>query len=615
MLEDDNVDEVIVQSGQAIRTVKGFTERAVPSSALTASEIVGMLQAGQLQHIVPRQDTAGEEHTAAVDGREFRFRIARFLDLIELRICHASLEDENLSVEGAADANEDTVIVTAPKGQARQSDGASSTATVQLRHAHPDPLPAPTRHPIGPDDPTVPLAVGAPPPETQTRRDTPEVAAPLPPAATEPEPEPELAAATRRDTPAVAPQGPPTRREPAVKTTPVSTPSPAPVVLAETTGAAEPAAVIHSDSEATVTPAVAALLELARSRGASDVHLMSDEAPRMRVAGNLVREGDVVPEATLREAVDALLAEYQQAILADRGYVDLGLTDPRVGRLRVNVCRQRRGLKLCARLVAPAPSTPTELGLPWEVEAIANHHQGLVICSGPSGAGKSTTLAALVQLFNERRPVHIITVEDPVEVQYPIGKAVVSQREVGTHTLSFARALEGALREDPDIIAIGELRDRETVRMALSASETGHLVIATMCTPSGSETIDRLIDMFPPEDQGQVRATLAGALKLVVSQRLIETPEADRRVAAFEVITGNVPLWSLIRDKKLHQLPSLLQRGRAYGMVRLEDSLRGLMLSKTITRQAAMAHASDPKLLGANEQTAPPSRRARAGSR
>ncbi|MBL4685467.1 MAG: PilT/PilU family type 4a pilus ATPase [Nannocystaceae bacterium] len=380
-------------------------------------------------------------------------------------------------------------------------------------------------------------------------------------------------------------------------------------------GAAPGTQRLHDPTGFSFSESVTAILVEARRRSASDVHLISDEAPRIRIAGRLQPEGDPISAAALASAIERVLSAPQQATLDERGYVDLGITDAAAGRLRLNICRHRGGLKVCARLVAAHPLSPTELGLPWEVEAIANHHQGLVVCSGPSGAGKTTTMAALVQLFNERQAVHIITVEDPVEIQYPVARSLISQREVGTHTLSFSAALKGALREDPDIIVIGDLRDRETVAMALSAAETGHLVIATMSTPSGAQTIGRLIDMFPPDEQNQIRATLAGALKLVVSQRLIDAAAPNRRVAAFEVITGNVPLWSLIRDQKLHQLPSLLQRGRAYGMVRLEDSLKGLMLSKTITRAAALANADDPKLLGGEDNATPPSKRARGGSR
>jgi twitching motility protein PilT len=230
-------------------------------------------------------------------------------------------------------------------------------------------------------------------------------------------------------------------------------------------------------------------------------------------------------------------------------------------------------------------------------------------------------MAALVNLFNETRPVHIITIEDPVEVIHPPKRAIVSQREIGIHTASAHTALKAALREDPDVIAIGELRDRETVEMALSASETGHLVIATMSTPSGARTIDRLIDMFPPDDQAQVRATLAGALKMVISQRLLPTIDGSRMVAAAELITGNIPLWSLIRDNKLHQLPSLLQRGRAYGMIRIDDSLTALVRRGDVSEQLAKSFADDPRQVSATPPApevpagaAPPAPAAGAGS-
>jgi twitching motility protein PilT len=201
-------------------------------------------------------------------------------------------------------------------------------------------------------------------------------------------------------------------------------------------------------------------------------------------------------------------------------------------------------------------------------------------------------------MFNSDKAVHIITVEDPVELIHPIKKAIVTQREVGAHTKSFHSALKGSLREDPDVIAIGELRDRETVEKALEAAETGHLVFATMSTPNGASTIDRLIDMFPPDDQSQVRATLAGALKFVVSQRLVARADGKGQVAAVELLTGGMALWSLIRDDKLFQLPSLLQRGRAFGMIRVEDSLNALLAAGMITQASALQYADDPRMIG-----------------
>lgn len=336
---------------------------------------------------------------------------------------------------------------------------------------------------------------------------------------------------------------------------------------------------------------------LAASPDATDIHFMSDDAPRYRRASVLRSDGSAISAETLESMIAPILARRDQQQLAERGYCDFAVDLATAGRFRVNVCRQRTGLKACFRRIVRVPPTPAELGLPEEVAKLERQHQGLVVISGPNGHGKTTTMAALVDLFNRNHAMHIITVEDPVEVLHPRKKALITQREVGTHTESFHAALAGALREDPDVIVIGELRDRETVEMALAASETGHLVLATMSTPSAAKTIDRMIDLFPPDDQSQVRATMAGSLKLVLSQRLLRRADGNGLVAAYEMATGAVPLWTLIRDNKLYQLPSLLQRGRSYGMIRLEDSLRVLIERNVISEEEAMLYASDRNLL------------------
>jgi len=636
-LLDGGVEQLILQSGQPIRTVRGSSEAPTSDRALTAAEIITMLESSPLAEFVPRSDTAGEEHCHTVSGRNYVFRIARFMDLVELRLWLAPAGATASAVPKPVHANDQTVIVTAPKqvpvggGSPRSGRGAVPAVARGLPGASgkADPggnrptreIPAapslntpdrPTRREVAqPDAPgrpgmdpiALPDGLGAlelPPLESLDRLELaeltpePDIAPPSPVGLSTPSPalRPPIAAPIAPTPPqeAYAPRSAPPAAAAPASYTPPAAPTP------EATEAAPTG--LHNDSQSRLSPAVAELMVAARARGASDVHILSDQPVRIRIAGRLAEAGTTVPAAAVQESIDSLLSPRRAATLQELGYVDLGLTDRRAGRLRINICRHRSGFKLCARLVAPRPFSPSELGLPPEVEAISKHHQGLVICSGPSGAGKTTTMAALVNTFNTHKAVHIITVEDPVEIEFPIAKAVVSQREVGSHTLSFASALKASLREDPDVIVIGELRDQETVHMALAAAETGHLVLATMSTPTGAETIDRLIDMFPPEDQSQVRTTLAGALKLVVSQRLVQATNGAL-VAAFEVITGNVPLWALIRDAKLFQLPSLLQRGKGFGMVRMDDSLRGLMTAGTISQETAAANASDPRNLGA----------------
>jgi twitching motility protein PilT len=347
------------------------------------------------------------------------------------------------------------------------------------------------------------------------------------------------------------------------------------------------------------TATFADLVREARARGASDLHIGADRAPQARVLGALTAIGDVLDEAAVEKLLMPLLDATQRPRLDERGYVDTAIEIDGGGRLRANISRARLGLKGTFRLVANAPSSLEELGLPKELARVTSYHQGLVIIAGPSGHGKTTTLAALVELVNAHKAHHILTIEDPVEIQYPRRKAVVSQREVGTHTHSFATALKASLREDPDVIVIGELRDRETVEIALTAAETGHLVMATMSTPSAAKTLDRLIDMFPPDDQQQVRTSLAAALKFVVAQRLLPSVDGESAVVAIELLTGVLPLAALIRDNKLYQVTSLQQRGRAFGMIRLDDSLAELVRSGRISEDTAVRAAENKKELAA----------------
>jgi len=343
--------------------------------------------------------------------------------------------------------------------------------------------------------------------------------------------------------------------------------------------------------------AFAKIVAAARAAHASDIHIAAGRVVSIRTNNELV---PVEPGAAplTAEAAEGLLlpllAVEHQVRLDAVGYVDLAIDAPGGGRLRANISRHQVGLKGTFRLALAAPKPLDQLGLPKELAKVVAHHQGFVVIAGPSGHGKTTTLAALVDLVNSSKPYHILTVEDPIEIEHPRKVAVVSQREAGRHTKSFAAALKASLREDPDVIVIGELRDRETVEIALTASETGHLVLATMSTPSAAKTLDRLIDMFPPEDHSQVRASVAGALRAIVAQRLLPAIGGGV-VPAIELVTGVLPLASLIRDDKLYQLPNLMQRGRAFGMIRFDDTLQELVKTGKITTETALAAAENKK--------------------
>jgi len=381
----------------------------------------------------------------------------------------------------------------------------------------------------------------------------------------------------------------------------------------QATAHAAPGPVVGADADALIdepsdiVPPLAALVTEARRRGATDLHVAARRPVLVRVVGELVA---LAPEPVAPAEVEAmvlpLLGPGRRRQLATRGYVDLAVDVPGGGRLRTNISRQQGGLKAAFRLALAAPPALADLGLPAPVAKVTEHHQGLVVIAGPSGHGKTTTLASLIDRLNRADPIHILTIEDPVEIVHPRHAAVVSQREVGRHTLSFAAALKASLREDPDVIVIGELRDRETVEIALTAAETGHLVLATMSTPSAAKTIDRLIDMFPPEDQSQVRASLGAALKAIVAQRLLPDARGTGVVAAVELLVGVLALANLIRDNKLFQLPNLMQRGRAFGMIRLDDSLLELVRAGRLAEDVAVRHADNPKELAAALHPPPP---------
>jgi twitching motility protein PilT len=359
------------------------------------------------------------------------------------------------------------------------------------------------------------------------------------------------------------------------------------------------------------------LIRAARNARATDLHLAAGRVIMIRRVGELARldAANLPPGVSpgLRSALAAplapttahgllwpLLGPAGQKQIANIGYADLAVDVPGAGRVRINVSRQQEGLSGTFRLITATTPTLDSLGLPKELAKVIGHHQGLIVIAGPNGHGKTTTMAALVDQLNATKKHHIITIEEPVEVEHEPKLAIVSHREVLRHTLNFVAALKASLREDPDVIVIGELRDAETVEIALTAAETGHLVLATMSTPSAAKTIDRLIDMFPPDDQPQVRASISGTLRAVIAQRLLPNVEGDAMVAAVELVTGVLPLASMIRDNKLYQLPNLMQRGRAFGMIRLDDTLIELVRTKKITEAVALAASENKKDLAAS---------------
>jgi twitching motility protein PilT len=345
--------------------------------------------------------------------------------------------------------------------------------------------------------------------------------------------------------------------------------------------------------------ALGALLATARQAAASDLHVIAGRPALLRIAGELIPQGAPLDAASVDGFIMSIVPERLAASLEQEGSCDFALEFPPHGRFRVNVSRQRTGLKGCFRCIPPVVPTLASLGLPPEIERATRHHQGLVLVTGPTGHGKTSTLAAIVDIINRETTHHVITVEDPVEYLHPRKKAMMSQREVGTNTRSFSNALKASLREDPDVIVVGELRDTETVRMALAASETGHLVLGTMNTPSAAKTIDRLVDLFPPADQQQVRMTLAGGVHLIVSQRLIPAADGRSMAAAVELLPGSVALWSLIRDNKTFQIPSLQQRGKGFGILRLDESLADLVRAGRVSLAVAQTVAENPDELEA----------------
>lgn len=330
------------------------------------------------------------------------------------------------------------------------------------------------------------------------------------------------------------------------------------------------------------------ILSEAMTLQASDVHLTIGKPPVLRVHGNLtpLNEAPLTPEDTQR-MVDEVLPEAMKGELEKNRQVDFSYGIPGVSRFRLNAYYQRSHLSLAVRVIPMSIPSLDDLSLPSVLRNISEEKQGLVLVTGPTGSGKSTTLAAMIKHMNQTMRKHIITLEDPIEYLHRHDQSLIDQREVGFDATNFATGLRGALRQDPDVILVGEMRDLETISTAITAAETGHLVLGTLHTSSAAATIDRMIDVFEPSQQAQIRVQLASVLKAVISQRLLRTSQNRGRIAATEILVNNYAVANLIRTEKNHQIESIMQTSRSEGMHTLEMSVRQLLNQKKIDYEEA----------------------------
>lgn len=340
------------------------------------------------------------------------------------------------------------------------------------------------------------------------------------------------------------------------------------------------------------------LLELARSKKASDIHITVGVPPTLRINGELV-ETDfqrMMPPDTEAFA-DGLMNEKQKQEVETSGQADFAYSLKEFGRYRVNIFKQRGSYAATMRLVGTRIPTPEELNIPESVVRLTDKRRGMVLVTGPTGSGKSTTLASLIDQINKKYNVHIITLEDPIEYLHRHQKAIVNQREMGLDSVSYAQSLRAALRQDPDVILVGEMRDLETISIAVTAAETGHLVFSTLHTIGAASTIDRIIDVFPPYQQDQIRVQLASVLECVISQQLLPKADGSGRLAAFEVMHANTAIRNLVREGKTHQISSIIQTNRKSGMNTMDDYILDLYNTGKISWENALSFAVDSAMV------------------
>ena len=335
-------------------------------------------------------------------------------------------------------------------------------------------------------------------------------------------------------------------------------------------------------------------LEIAIKEGASDVHVTVASSPIMRVNGSLIRMTDekLMPADTFR-IIREILTDEQADDLDKRGEIDFSYSYPSLGRFRVNAYKQRGSYSMALRVVTLSVPTMEQLHLPSVLKDLSGKQRGLILVTGPTGSGKSTTLASMIDYMNHERNEHIMTIEDPIEYLHKHDKSIINQREIGHDSRTFSNALRAALRQDPDIILVGEMRDLETISTAITAAETGHLVLSTLHTIGAAKTVDRMIDVFPPHQQQQVRIQLASVLEAVISQQILPKADGSGRVAAFEIMVANTAIRNLIREGKTHQMQTVIQTGANQGMVTMDASLIELYKKRVIDQQTLRKYAVD----------------------
>jgi twitching motility protein PilT len=337
-----------------------------------------------------------------------------------------------------------------------------------------------------------------------------------------------------------------------------------------------------------------AFFKLMHDQKASDLHLVSGSQPILRIDGELERiKYKVLENDELKKILYEIAPEHKVKEFEETGDVDFGYEIPGLARYRSNFFQQKYGIAAVFREIPSDIVTINQLGLPSVIAKLATLPRGLVLVTGPTGSGKSTSLAAIIDEANRNRKDHIITIEDPVEFVHPSKNCIVNHREVGTHTKTFAAALRGALREDPDIILVGEMRDLETISLALEAAATGHLVFSTVHTTNAAKTVDRIIEVFPAGEQAQIRSTLADGLRAVISQTLFKRIEQKGRCCAPEILIATPAVRNLIRESKTYQIPSMIQTGKQYGMQLLDDAIMQLYRKGWISGDDAYNKAND----------------------